>query len=316
MAFGNIEVPEAIYRVDPVEEQASFADYEAQPPPTIFDVSETVAEALDLDETKKEVPAPAQAFFDERLQATQMGRFPSTVVTNEPSTQSATWPWLLRDAEYKLGVIRAKLDLIRQLAIRAANAGIDPDEIKGIIKQAQALIQEVIEINESVLLNQHAPNQPTNPKPDTPPVTPQLFPDFFTREGSFVLATSGITYLPLRNMDLSTQTGSLNAIQSVGEMISIISDVQLSMIRAQVERNERGDARVTEQTAAAHGDRVTDIGIQVIEDMTNVPWPYAGAQANLNPQHVMAIFRAGNAIGDVGIRYETGQESYAYVSSL
>jgi hypothetical protein len=316
MAFGNIEASETIYRVDPAEEQASLADYEAQPPPTIFDVSETVTEALDLDQTKEEVPAPAQAFFDERPQATQQGSFPSTIVTNEPSAQSATGPGLFRDAEYKLGVIRAKLDLIRQLAIRAANSGINPDELKGIIKEAEALIQEVININGSVLLNQHAPDQPFNSKPDTPPVTPQLFPDFFTREGSFVLATSGISYLPLRNMDLGTQTGSLDAIQSVGEMIGTVSEVQLLMIGAQAERNERGEARVTEQTAAAHGDGVTDIGIQVTEDMTNLPWPYAGAQANLNPQHVMAIFRAGNAVGDVGIRYETGRESYAYVSSL
>ncbi|MDP6353547.1 MAG: hypothetical protein QF473_00485 [Planctomycetota bacterium] len=314
MALGNIEAPETLFRVDPAEEQSSLSDHEAQPPPTIFDVPETVDEILDSDDEQE--TEPAQAFFDESLQATQQGSFPSTIVTNEPSTQSASWPALLRDAEYKLGVIRAKLDLIRQLAIRAANGAINPEELEGIIKEAQALIQEVIDINESILLNQHAPDQPFNPKADTPPVTPQLFPDFFTREGSFVLATSGVTYLPIRNMDLTTQTGSLDAIKSVGEMIGIISDVQFSMIRAQAERRERGEARVTEQTAAAHGDRVTDTGIQVIEDMINVPWPYAGAQANLNPQHVVSIFRGGNAIGDVGIRYETGRESYANVGAL
>jgi hypothetical protein len=315
MALENIEAPETIYRVDPAEEQASLSDYEAQPPPTIFDAPETVDEVLDSDD-EQEVPEPAQAFFDERPQATQQGSFPSTIVTNEPSTQSASWPGMLRDAEYKLGVIRAKLDLIRQLAIRAANGAINPEELEGIIKEAQALIREVIEINESVLLNVHAPDQPFNPKADTPPISPQLFPDFFTREGSFVLATAGVTYLPIRNMDLTTQTGSLNAIKSVGKMIDIISEVQFAMIQAQSERRERGEARVTEQTAAAHGDRVTDTGTQVIEDMINVPWPYAGAQANLNPQHVVAIFRAGNAIGDVGHRYETGRESYANVGAL
>jgi len=106
MALGNIEAPETIYSVDPAEEQSSLSDYEAQPPPTIFEASET--DEVSASDDEQELPAPAQAFFDESPQATQQGSFPSTVVTNEPSTQAATGPGLLRDAEYKLGVIRAK----------------------------------------------------------------------------------------------------------------------------------------------------------------------------------------------------------------